>query len=252
MDHATKDKDGKWYAPPPVVPIGLRSTIKLDEIIVTAISTRERFGAGYGANPVEDEFSSYILLGDSYDRLTRTPTGETHLVKEDDNWVSRPKFVRDPKAVARVDRIINAYGLEKSEDFLRSDRHVIGKSRDFNYSVISSFKPKKYLKLCGFNIPQGTEIHLSVRGPGREPYVRNVIPEGVLYVLGIPNEKRLQLENEPPSKTISCVPRAIASNYETLAEPLWKNPDAPLPPLPKVDYSDCECIAKDPEIDEIK
>lgn len=40
MDHATKDKDGKWFAPPPVIPIGLRSIIKLDEIIVTAISTR--------------------------------------------------------------------------------------------------------------------------------------------------------------------------------------------------------------------
>lgn len=250
FNHATKDKDGKWYAPPPVIPIGLRSIVKPEAIIVTGISSRYKFSGERGFLDYTEP--SHILLGDSYDRLTRIPTGETHLVEENDNWVSRPKFVRDPKAVERVDRIINAYGLEKSEDFLRSDRHVIGKSRDFNYSVISSFKPKKDFKICGHTVPKGTNLTLSTAGPNYSS-VKNVIAEGTLYIVGIPNAKNLQLEGEPPSKILSCVPKeAIATRFDDVMAPLFKDPNAELPPLPKVDYSNCECIPKELESDEFR
>jgi hypothetical protein len=48
IDNATLGKDGKWSAPPPVIPIGLRPYFNASNIIVTAIQGRYQFSRGYG------------------------------------------------------------------------------------------------------------------------------------------------------------------------------------------------------------
>lgn len=224
VDNATLGKDGKWSAPPPVIPIGLRPYFNASNIIVTAIQGRYQFSRGYGQvggyNPGE------ILLGESYEAWTKHGTGVTE---------------------ATI-RVAEAYGLEKKGFFLRADRHVIGKSKDFNYSVVSGFKPKEEIKICGHLVPKGTTLILSTIGP--EFVVLNAVAEGGLYILGIPNSKKLKIGNNPPSKTLSCVPKAVrASNFMSLANVL-SDPKATPPPLPKVDYNDCECIAKELEPEE--
>lgn len=72
FNHATKDKDGKWYAPPPVIPIGLRSIVKTEAIIVTGISSRYKFSGERGFLDYTEP--SQILLGDSYVSAFVNPT----------------------------------------------------------------------------------------------------------------------------------------------------------------------------------
>lgn len=247
IDNATLGKDRKWSAPPPVIPIGLRSIFNPKNIVVTLIQGRYQFGMGYGK--VDYYRPAGPLLGDSYELKTTSDVGAKGTSLEDKRIILEKVGVRvvDPTKVRIVNRIAETYGLDKQGYFLRADRHVIGKSKDFNYSVVSVFKPKNDTRICGHLVPKGTNLILSTIGP--ELSIENVIAEGALYVLGIPNTKKLKYENEPPSRTLSCVPKAaLASKYEDIVEPLHINPNAKLPPLPKVDYNDCECIAKELQV----
>lgn len=223
IDNATLGKDEKWSAPPPVIPIGLRPYFNASNIIVTEIQGRYQFGNGHDS---VEYIPGGILLGESYEVWTKHGTEVTE---------------------ATV-RVAEAYGLEKKGYFLRADRHVIGKSKDFNYSVVSGFKPKEEIKICGHLVPKGTRLRLGTVGPGQN--IQNVVAEGGVFIFGIPNLQNIKIGNEPPTKTLSCIPKAVRSSKFLLLANVLSDPKATPPPLPKVDYNDCECIAKEIIVDD--
>lgn len=238
VGHAVKQKDGKWSAAPPVIPIGLRSLVKPNEIIVTQIKDRQRFGFMLGQlfiaqHQPKEPINFYSYFGDSY---SETET-ETYV---DNNGITRDrrKKFADSKKIEVLKKLIKHFGLDESNDFLRQDRSAIGRSKELNYSVITEFKPKKALKICGRTIAKGTKI--SVSGLG------DYAIDGIVALYIDPQIPTWSEESPNVAKALFCLPQATKSTEFTKI--FWdqmENPNKPLPPVPKLDYQNCDCQMRD-------
>lgn len=148
---------------------------------------------------------------------------------------------------------VKAFGLETTDDFIRMDRHIIGRSRDFNYAVVSAFTPKQDIKICGRTIPKGTMLKLSTYlNPSVQ--VCEIAADGVLFLLGVPNTEKKSEPGKEPTKTLTCVPKAFfTSKFQPAIDRYLATYQSGKPELPKkpvVDFNDCECMAKELEPEE--
>lgn len=245
IGHAKLGKDGKWVVPPPQIPIALRSFITPKNIVVNEITQREPFLLGKGRH--------YETARDS-DICNPTFRSFTHRPgKLNDGTVHVYFSLRDPDEVEAANAVAKAWGLEQSDDFLRNDRHVIGRSRDFNYTVVSTFTPKNDLKICGRTIPKGTMLKLSTYLNERTSTCE-IGADGVLFLLGIPNTEKKSEPGKEPTKTLTCVPKAYFSgNFKHAMNKYISSKNsgkAEVPTKPLVDFNDCECMAKELEPEE--
>lgn len=250
VGHATRSSDRKkWLATPPVIPIGLRTHIKPQDIVVTSVQSRHKFFLGYGTFFERDRGAC-----DNHDTVHHFSTSfsEDEVDYEPDEkgiLQTIQKRVPDAKKEKATLEAIAALGLERTEDFLRLDRHIIGRNRNFNYSVVSSFKPKKDLNICGHTVPKGTELRLSTKGPKGK--VCTAAVDGVLYILGIPNVKKIKADDQKePTKTLSCVPKAFrAAIFNEIWGGLLDKPGSKPPKKPVLDFNDCDCEAREVQIE---
>lgn len=250
VGHATRSSDRKkWLATPPVIPIGLRTHIKPQDIVVTSVQSRNKFFLGYGAF-----YERGLIACDDRNNLQYYSTSyseeDVEFISDENGAVQTiPKRIPDAKKEKAARQTIDALGLEQTEDFLRLDRHIVGKNRNFNYSVVSSFKPKKDLKICGHTVPKGTELRLSTTGPTER--VCTAAIDGVLFILGIPNVKKVKADNQKePTKTLSCVPKAFrAADFDEIWGSFLDKPDRKPPTKPVLDFNDCDCEAREVQIE---
>ena len=245
IGHAKLGKDGKWVVPPPQIPIALRTFITPKNIVVNEITQREPFLLGKGRH--------YEAARDS-DICNPTFRSFTHRPgKLNDGTVHVYFSLRDPDEVEAANAVSKSWELEQSDDFLRNDRHVIGRSRDFYYTVVSAFTPKNDLKICGRTIPKGTILRLSTYlNPKMQ--VCEIAADGVLFLLGVPNTEKKSEPGKEPTKTLTCVPKAYFSgNFKHAMNKYISSKNsgkAEVPTKPLVDFNDCECMAKELEPEE--
>ena len=245
VDFAKFGTNGKWNLAPPKIPIGLRNHIKLDSIIVNGITRRKPFLLGGGR---------YYETARDIDICNPTFRSFTHRPGQlRDGTVHEYFSLRDPDELEAANAVSKAWGLEQSDDFLRNDRHVIGRSRDFNYTVVGGFTLKNDLKICGRDIPKGTMLGLSTYLNERTSVCEMGV-DGVLFLVGVPNTEKKAEPGKEPTKTLTCVPKAYFSgNFRHAMNKYISSKNsgkAEVPKKPVVDFNDCECMAKEIEEEE--
>ena len=230
--HATFDGT-KWVAAPPLIPFALRKHLSSKNIEIAEIRSRTRFLNGRFEINLSENYPHICIEQNQRSNFIFTPDPETG------------EFSSQPTEM-QVDRVIEMFGLEKTEDFLRPDRHVVGRERIADYSVITRFNLKQPVKICGQSVPKGTQLTLSTTGPnvyGIAIDICKTAADGALFILGIPNTAKKAEKGKPPTKTLSCIPKAHKmSQFDTALE-LASSPSWKIKKKPVVDYDDCDCYA---------
>lgn len=223
----------KWVAAPPIIPFALRKHFSSKNIEIAEIRSRVRFLNGRFEINLSEELPHICIGGNLRSNFIFIPDPETG------------EFSSQPTEM-QVDRVIEMFGLEKTEDFLRPDRHVIGRERIADYSVITRFNLKQPVKICGQSVPKGTQLTLSTTGPsvyGTANDICRTAADGALFILGIPNTAKKAEKGKPPTKTLSCIPKAHKMSQFDIALQLASSPSWKIKKKPVVDYDDCDCYA---------